>query len=71
MSFKRSSPDLQEGVIPAGTGVSINISAPSIIDNELIKRLAGFKPYMDDYKLLIEVTETALITQLPDRQDKS
>ncbi|PVV18487.1 MAG: hypothetical protein B6D79_15880, partial [gamma proteobacterium symbiont of Ctena orbiculata] len=56
--------DLQEGVIPAGTGVSINISAPSIIDNELIKRLAGFKPYMDDYKLLIEVTETALITQL-------
>lgn len=56
--------DLQEGVIPVGTGVSINISAPSIIDNELIKRLAGFKPYMDDYKLLIEVTETALITQL-------
>lgn len=56
--------DLQAGIIPRGTGVSINISAPSIIDNELIKHLAVFKPFMDDYKLLIEVTETALITQL-------
>ncbi|MES9970035.1 MAG: bifunctional diguanylate cyclase/phosphodiesterase [Candidatus Thiodiazotropha sp.] len=56
--------DLQEGAIPTATGVSINISAPSLIDNELVKRLEGFKPYMADYKLLIEITETALITQL-------
>ncbi|MES9992844.1 MAG: bifunctional diguanylate cyclase/phosphodiesterase [Candidatus Thiodiazotropha sp.] len=56
--------DLQLGKIPRNTGVSINISAPTIVENELVNRLAAFKPFMDDYKLLIEVTETALITQL-------
>ncbi|MCM8921951.1 MAG: GGDEF domain-containing phosphodiesterase, partial [Candidatus Thiodiazotropha sp.] len=56
--------DLQNQVIPIGTGVSINISAPAIVESELLKWLAAFKPHMNDYKLLIEVTETALITQL-------
>ncbi|MEW8036257.1 MAG: bifunctional diguanylate cyclase/phosphodiesterase [Candidatus Thiodiazotropha sp.] len=56
--------DLQQGRIPSNTGVSINISAPTIVENELVNRLAAFKPFMDNYKLLIEVTETALITQL-------
>ncbi|MEW8507143.1 MAG: bifunctional diguanylate cyclase/phosphodiesterase [Candidatus Thiodiazotropha sp.] len=56
--------DLQQGRIPTNTGVSINISAPTIVEKELLNRLAAFKPFMDNYKLLIEVTETALITQL-------
>ena len=56
--------DLKNKAIPAGTGVSVNISAPSIVDSELLKWLEELKPYMHDYKLLIEVTETALITQL-------
>jgi diguanylate cyclase (GGDEF)-like protein len=56
--------DLQEGRIPPNTGISINISAPTIIEDELLQRLAAFKPFMADFKLLIEVTETALITQL-------
>ncbi|MCU7919203.1 MAG: bifunctional diguanylate cyclase/phosphodiesterase [Candidatus Thiodiazotropha sp. (ex Epidulcina cf. delphinae)] len=56
--------DLQNRVIPVGTGVSINISAPTLVESELINWLAPFKAYMQDYKLLIEVTETALITQL-------
>jgi diguanylate cyclase (GGDEF)-like protein len=56
--------DLQAGRIPVNTGVSINISAPTLVNDELLHHLAAFKPYMRDYKLLIEVTETALITQL-------
>lgn len=56
--------NLKDQVIPPGTGVSINLSAPSIVDAELLNWLEGFRPFMNDYKLLIEVTETALITQL-------
>ncbi|MEW8027354.1 MAG: EAL domain-containing protein [Candidatus Thiodiazotropha sp.] len=56
--------DLRAGRIPINTGVSINISAPTIIEHELLQQLAAFKPFMADYKLLIEITETALITQL-------
>jgi diguanylate cyclase (GGDEF)-like protein len=56
--------DLQTGLIPKGSGISINISAPTIIDHELINHLGAFKPFMDNYKLLIEITETTLITQL-------
>ncbi|MBT3042973.1 MAG: bifunctional diguanylate cyclase/phosphodiesterase [Candidatus Thiodiazotropha sp. (ex Codakia orbicularis)] len=56
--------DLREGRIPVNTGVSINISAPAIVEHELLQQLAAFKPFMADYKLLIEITETALITQL-------
>jgi diguanylate cyclase (GGDEF)-like protein len=56
--------DIKNGVIPLGTGVSINLSAPSIVDSELIKWLTELKPFINNYKLLIEVTETALITKL-------
>ena len=56
--------DLKDHKIPQGSGVSINLSAPSIIDSELPNWLEDFVPFMSDYKLLIEVTETALITQL-------
>ncbi|MET0122346.1 MAG: bifunctional diguanylate cyclase/phosphodiesterase [Candidatus Thiodiazotropha sp. 6PLUC9] len=56
--------DLEARKIPPGTGVSINLSAPSIVDSELPTWLEDFVPFMSDYKLLIEVTETALITQL-------
>jgi diguanylate cyclase (GGDEF)-like protein len=62
--IRKISIDLEAGMIPSGSGVSINLSAPSIIDNELVSHLATFKPFMDNYKLLIEVTETTLITQL-------
>jgi diguanylate cyclase (GGDEF)-like protein len=62
--IRRIITDLRAGLIPKGTGISINISAPSIIDNELINHLGAFKPFMDNYKLLIEITETTLITQM-------
>ena len=56
--------DLRNGMIPTGTGVSINLSAPSIIENDLFDWLEVLSPYMNDYKILLEVTETAMITQM-------
>lgn len=56
--------DLRNLAIPEGTGVSINISAPALVDSAIIQQLATFQPIMQNYQLVIEITETALITQL-------
>jgi EAL domain-containing protein (putative c-di-GMP-specific phosphodiesterase class I) len=56
--------DLASGKLPAGTGISINVSGPSIIDERVVEWLKPFVTYIDRYKLLIEVTETSLIRQL-------
>lgn len=56
--------DLKRGAIPAGTGVSINISAPTIVESELFDWLDAFTPFMKEYKILLEITETAIITQM-------
>jgi diguanylate cyclase (GGDEF)-like protein len=62
--FKRIHADLSKGAIPLGTGVSINISAPTLIESDLFDWLEELRPFMRDYKLLLEITETALITQM-------
>jgi len=56
--------DLNRGLIPEGSGISINISGPSIIKPEIIEWLAPFIPFIGRYKLVVEVTETSLITQI-------
>jgi len=56
--------DLYSSAIPVGTGVSINLSAVSISDIGIIDRLEPFCQFMADYVLVVEVTETALITQI-------
>ncbi len=56
--------DLRQGLIPPKTGVSINISAPTLIESDLFTWLEELKPFMEDYKLLLEITETAIITQM-------
>lgn len=56
--------DLNSGVIPEGSGISINISGPSIIKPEIIEWMSPFIPFIGRYKLVIEVTETSLITQI-------
>ncbi|MEW8377760.1 MAG: bifunctional diguanylate cyclase/phosphodiesterase [Candidatus Thiodiazotropha taylori] len=60
--------DLKAEKIPPGSGVSINLSAPTIVDSDLTNWLEALIPYTGRYKLLIEVTETALITQLETAQ---
>lgn len=56
--------DLREGKLPPGSGVAINLSGRSVVQDQLCDWLSGFKPFLKDYKLMIEVTETALITQI-------
>lgn len=56
--------DLAAGVIPKGRGVSLNISGPAIIHPRINEKMAAFEPFLKDYKLVLEITETALITQL-------
>lgn len=56
--------DLKTRVIPPGTGISINLSAPALINAEIIQQLASLKPLMKDYRMVLEITETALITQI-------
>ncbi|MCU7797355.1 MAG: bifunctional diguanylate cyclase/phosphodiesterase [Candidatus Thiodiazotropha sp. (ex Myrtea spinifera)] len=62
--IRKTLEDLNSGLIPVGTGVSINISAPSIVESDLFTWLEDFAPYMGEYKILLEITETAMITQM-------
>jgi diguanylate cyclase (GGDEF)-like protein len=56
--------DLEKGWLPAESGVSINISAPTLIESDLFQWLEKLRPYMRYYKILLEITETTLITQM-------
>lgn len=56
--------DIEAGLIPSGTGVSINISGVSIISPVITDKLLSFSRFLDRFKLVIEVTETALITHI-------
>lgn len=56
--------DLEQGIIPPRTGISFNVSGPGVINPKIIGKLLALGRYLDRYHLIIEVTETALITQL-------
>jgi EAL domain-containing protein (putative c-di-GMP-specific phosphodiesterase class I) len=56
--------DLRAGKLQPGTGVSINLSGPSVIHDQVCSWLAEFESLLKDYRIMIEVTETALITQI-------
>ncbi len=56
--------DLEQGIIPARTGVSINVSGPSMNNPKIIRKIQELGRFLDRYLLIIEVTETALITQI-------
>lgn len=56
--------DLTDGLLPAGTGISINISGMSIVTPQITDKLLALGEFLDRYKLVIEVTETSLITQI-------
>lgn len=60
----RVSLDLELGSIPKGSGVSINISGPGILNPAVIDKLHSLATWIADYKIVVEVTETALITQI-------
>jgi diguanylate cyclase (GGDEF)-like protein len=56
--------DLEQGIIPARTGISLNVSGPGVISPKIFEKLLELGRFLDRYRLIIEVTETALITQL-------
>ncbi|GAO35257.1 hypothetical protein SCT_0641 [Sulfuricella sp. T08] len=56
--------ELEQGIIPARTGISLNVSGPGVTNPKIIGKLLELGRFLDRYRLIIEVTETALITQL-------
>jgi diguanylate cyclase (GGDEF)-like protein len=56
--------DLAADVIPLGSGISINISGPGILNSAVIEKLHTLASWTKKYKMVIEITETALITQI-------
>lgn len=56
--------DLTAGKVRPGTGVSINLSGPTLVHDQVCTWLSEFQPLLKNYRVMIEVTETALITQI-------
>ena len=55
---------LERRALPAGAGLSINLDAGSLTDPRIHERLPRLEPYLAERKLVLEVTETALIADL-------
>ncbi len=56
--------DLADRKLQGVHGVSINLSAESLVQPALVDWLAPLRPFLDKYRLTLEVTETSLITHL-------
>ncbi len=62
--FRRILQDLREHRLPAGCGVSLNMSGPSLANPRVTEWLEPFRAHMDAHHFVLEITETALITHL-------
>ena len=56
--------DLSSGQLPPGVGISINLSAQSISHPEIVSHLLELSRHSDRHPLMLEITETSLITQM-------
>ena len=56
--------DLASGLLPEGCGVSINLSAQSLPRAEIVSQLLELSRYSEAHPLILEITETSLITQM-------
>jgi diguanylate cyclase (GGDEF)-like protein len=61
--------DIENNLIAEGSGVSINLSGPSISSDDLMDWLEPICHYLPRYKIIFEVTETVLITQMSKAAD--
>lgn len=50
-----------EQSLPIGTGISLNLSGKTLLQSDILSLVSSFLPYVSDYKVVIEVTETSLI----------
>ena len=55
---------LESDELPAGAGLSINLDGTSLTDTRVHQRLLDLEPFLERRKLVLEVTETALIADL-------
>ncbi|MEA1990048.1 MAG: bifunctional diguanylate cyclase/phosphodiesterase [Pseudomonadota bacterium] len=55
---------LQNNEIPMHTGVSINISGKTLLQPNFIELFNPIKQFINDYKIVIEITETSLIDHM-------
>jgi len=56
--------DMESGRLPAGQGVSINLSAPGIVNSKVIAASVELVRRHSGRKIVVEITETALISQM-------
>ncbi|WP_018169807.1 MULTISPECIES: bifunctional diguanylate cyclase/phosphodiesterase [unclassified Thioalkalivibrio] len=56
--------DLRASLIPPEVGISINLSGPTIVNAGVTQWLEAFVPFLQDRSIILEVTETALITEI-------
>ena len=56
--------DMANGRLPANQGVSINLSAPSIVNAKVVDAMLALVRAQTNRKIVVEITETALITQM-------
>ncbi len=56
--------DLKESRLEPGLGVSVNLSAPSIVNDKVMSALIQLIGAHPNRKIIAEITETALITQI-------
>lgn len=56
--------DLERGLPALERGVAINISAPGLLSGKVIAALEALRGAYGQRKIVVEITETALITQL-------
>lgn len=54
----------ERGDIPTGTGLSINISGKTLLQPTFPKLFKSIKPFLKDYKIVLEITENSLIDHM-------
>lgn len=61
---RRVAMNLERGVIPLGTGLTVNLAGPTLLAGTILSDLAPLAAHLDRYEIALEVTETALITHI-------
>ena len=62
--IKQMGEALKRGDIPRGTGLSINISGKTLLQPSFPKLFKSITPFLNDYKIVLEITENSLIDHM-------
>ena len=67
--IKKVVADLKSGLIPKNTGVSVNVSAKTLLQPSFVSLFDSMQAFLNDYKLVIEVTENSLVDHMDYAKD--